>query len=164
LGKLASDPPAAAVAVRPETGYWFVHATFLGCILVLLPLASLDRAGEPVPPANHAAKKELPEGRGLAAAFVADAKAQTHPDVIFADDFEAGKLGERWDETSDKNGKVLRLVEPGAAELGRRCMRVEAHLGQDTGGGVTKWFEPADSVFIRFYTKFDAAAIMCTTS
>jgi len=32
---------------------------------------------------------------------------------------------------------------------------VEAHLGQDTGGGVTKWFEPADTVFIRFYTRFD---------
>jgi hypothetical protein len=33
---------------------------------------------------------------------------------------------------------------------------VEAHLDQDTGGGLTKWFEPVDTVFIRFYTRFDA--------
>ena len=27
-----------------------------------------------------------------------------------------------------------------------RQLRVEAHLGRDTGGGFTKWFEPADTV------------------
>jgi hypothetical protein len=106
---------------------------------------------------NVASMRELPQGAGLAAAFTADATIQSNPDVIFADDFEAGKLGERWDETSNKDGQVLSLIEPGAAELGRRCLRVEAHLGRDTGGGVTKWFESVDPVFIRFYTKFDPA-------
>ena len=61
-----------------------------------------------------------------------------------------------WDETGNKNGKVLQFAAPEAgAGLGKRCLRVEAHLGQDTGGGLTKWFEPADTVFIRFYTRFD---------
>lgn len=106
---------------------------------------------------NVAAEKLLPEGAGLAAAFKADAKLQTHPDVIFADDFESGALGERWDETGNKGGKVLSFAEPGLPNLGRRCMRVESHLGVDTGGGLTKWFEAADTVFVRFYTKFDPA-------
>lgn len=48
-------------------------------------------------------------------------------------------------------------LSPSANEklLGRHSLRVEAHLSQDTGGGLTKWFEPSDRVFIRFYTKFD---------
>jgi len=77
--------------------------------------------------------------------------------VIFADDFEAEDLGAGWDETGNKDGKVLSFVAPDAAELGRRCLRVEAHLASDTGGGLTKWFEPADTVFVRFYTRFDSA-------
>jgi hypothetical protein len=117
-------------------------------------VATVHGAGSDVP-ANLAARKELPEGRGLAAPYVADAGARSNPDVIFADDFEAGKLGEGWDEVGNKDGAVLSFGEPGAPELGRRCLRVEARLGHDTGGGLTKWFEPADRVFIRFYTKFD---------
>jgi hypothetical protein len=105
-------------------------------------------------PENLADKKELPAGKGLAAAYPADAGIQKHADVIFADDFETGKPGERWDETSNKNDKVLSFADPAASMLGRRCVRVEAHLKDDTGGGFTKWFEPAETVFIRFYTKF----------
>jgi hypothetical protein len=94
----------------------------------------------------------------LAAQFPADTGLKTHPDVIFADDFETGAIGAGWDEKRDQDGKVLQFVAPGdAAGLGQRCLRVEAHLGQDTGGGLTKWFEPADTVFIRFYTRFDPA-------
>jgi len=106
---------------------------------------------------NLAANKELPEGKGLASAFVGDAGIIKHADVIFADDFESGKPGERWDETRNPNDKVLSFAEPGASELGERCLRVEAHLGQDAGGGLTKWFESAGTVYIRFYTKFGAA-------
>jgi len=107
-------------------------------------------------PVNYAAKKELAEGPGLAAAFVADAKVRTQTDVLFADDFESGTLGEGWDETGNPGNKVLSYVDPKTPELGRRCLRVEAHLGRDTGGGLTKWFEPADTEFIRFYTQFEA--------
>jgi hypothetical protein len=130
------------------------------CHLTPLLLAALSltviRAASLAAPANLAQEKGLPEGQGLAAAFVAEAKLRTHADVLFADDFESGRLGEGWDETGNKEGKVLSFAEPGLSELGRRCVRVEAHLGRDTGGGFTKWFEPADPVYIRFYTKFDA--------
>ena len=131
------------------------HSLFIGVAGLLFMSAA--RAADSTSVTNLAARKELPEGRGLASAFVADAGVGQHPEVIFADDFENGELGKTWDETSNKNGNVLSLVDPGTPELGRRSLRVEAHLNRDTGGGLTKWFEPADTEFIRFYTKFDPA-------
>ncbi len=132
------------------------HYFFLACVFTV----SFGRmysatAGDPQGTANLAARKLLPSGEGLAAKFPGDANVKSHPDVIFADDFENGSLGSGWDETGNKGGKVLSVVPPGDATLGQRCLRVEAHLGQDTGGGLTKWFEPADTVFVRFYTRFD---------
>ena len=106
---------------------------------------------------NLAEKKELPSGDGLAAAFSGDVGLKGSADVIFADNFESGALGEGWDETGNPDGKVLRYEAPGDSALGKRSLRVEAHLGKDTGGGLTKWFEPADTLFVRFYTKFDPA-------
>ncbi len=98
----------------------------------------------------------LPEGAGLAQRAASRAELRAHPEVIFADDFEEGRLGEGWDEVGNREGRVLSWSDPGAMSgLGRRCLRVEAHLGQDTGGGLTKWFTPADRLFIRFYTRFD---------
>lgn len=106
--------------------------------------------------ANLASKAELPSGNGLAAQYPGDAGLKRDPAVVFADDFESGELGQGWDETGNKDGKVLSFAAPGPdSGLGQRCLRVEAHLGRDTGGGLTKWFEPVDPLFIRFYTKFD---------
>ena len=115
-------------------------------------------ANDPANLPNVAAKKALPSGSGLAAAFPGDTGLRGNADVIFAEDFESGVIGDGWDETGNPDGKVLQLVAPeGDAGLGKRCLRVEAHLGKDTGGGLTKWFAPADPLFIRFYTKFDTA-------
>lgn len=97
----------------------------------------------------------LPSGPGLAAAFPADQRIETHPAVLFTDDFESGNLGARWDEIRNPNRSVLSLGSPGDDRLGRRALQVTAHLDRDTGGGLTKWFTPADRVFIRFYTRFD---------
>lgn len=127
-----------------------------------LSFASLSLAGSAIaddPPwaANVAAKSKLPAGPGLAAQFPGDTGLKGHAEVIFADDFETGKIGDGWDETGNPDGKVLQFAPPGKdAGHGARCLRVEAHLGKDTGGGLTKWFEPTDTLFIRFYTKFDA--------
>jgi hypothetical protein len=75
--------------------------------------------------------------------------------VIFSDNFETGELGAGWAETGNPHGDVLSLCPPNQAGLGERCLRVEAHLDRDTGGGLTQWFESADTLYIRFYTKFD---------
>ncbi len=106
---------------------------------------------------NVADRAELGQGPGLAAAHPGDVGIRSHAAVIFADDFEAGTLGQGWDEVGNKRGRVLRFEDPGEGTgLGKRCLRVEAHVGEDTGGGLTKWFESADTLFIRFYTKFAA--------
>lgn len=104
---------------------------------------------------NLAAQSNLPRGPGLAARFKADAGVAHHPAVIFADDFETGDLGARWDEKGVGRGRFLSLVEPGDPQCGQRCLRVEGRLGENTGDGLTKWFEPADPVFVRFYVRFD---------
>jgi hypothetical protein len=125
-------------------------------LVLLLAGGSVAAGADPGERANLAYQSELPRGAGLAAAFPSDAGLKGSSEVIFADDFETGDLGESWDETSNRNGKVLRFAAPeGGQGLGKRCLRIEAHLGQDTGGGLTKWFEPVDTVFIRFYTRFD---------
>lgn len=118
-------------------------------------------AADPEGLRNLASRKELPSGPGLAARYPADAGIARDPEVIFADDFESGALGARWDEVSNKGGQVLSLVDPASGRaanrmgaLGARCLQVEAHLGRDTGGGLTKWFESAPTLFIRFYTRF----------
>lgn len=107
---------------------------------------------------NLAEEQLLPAGKGLAADFAADAGIAEHRDVIFADNFEQGTLGARWDSTRDEKSKVLQLVPTGDADapVGKRALQVTATLGENTGGGLTKWFESADAIYIRFYTRFDA--------
>ncbi len=123
----------------------------------LLAAVGVACGADPDPWLNRAGTSTLPSGNGLAAAYPGDAGLKGNAAVIFADDFESGSLGESWEETRNKNGQVLALVSPGTdARFGKRCLRVEAHLDRDTGGGLTKWFEPADTVFIRFYTRFAA--------
>lgn len=108
------------------------------------------------PPENVAAGSGLPSGKGLAAAFPGDSGISKHGDVIFADGFESGDMSGGWDEQDSGKKNVFTFPEPGSPELGRHCLRVEAHLGKDTGGGPTRWFASAPRVFVRFYTKFDA--------
>jgi len=123
----------------------------------LLAVVGVAYGADPDSRVNLAGKSELPSGSGLATAYPGDAGLKGNAEVIFTDDFESGSLGKGWDETGNKNGKVLELASPGTdARFGKRCLRVEAHLDKDTGGGLTKWFEPADTVFIRFYTRFDS--------
>lgn len=104
---------------------------------------------------NVAAESSLPGGAGFARQYRGDQGISAHPAVIFADNFERGELGARWDERTAENRKILSLVAPGQEECGERCLRVEARLGENEGGGLTKWFESADTIFIRFYVRFD---------
>ncbi len=102
-----------------------------------------------------AATSTLPSGPGLAAAFPTDANVASHPAVIFTENFESAEYQKRWDEVRDPQGRVLSLVRLGANDdpLGQ-SLKVTAVLGRDTGGGLTRWFEPASTVFVRFYTRF----------
>ena len=122
-------------------------------ILILMSAASLH-AGDKFP--NIAAESNLPHGPGIAVEFKRDTGIAGHKAVIFADNFEEGELGARWDEKGNPKSKALSLAPPENATCGKQCMKVEAKLGENEGGGLTQWFEPADTVFVRFYTKFAA--------
>jgi hypothetical protein len=135
--------------------------TRLACYLlatVILSVAdwqpSVGQTASPIAMVTHS---QLPFGNGLAAQLADEQSLDQHSSVIFADNFEAGELGAKWDETSNRGGDVLALVDDSATAsvVGRRSLRVTATLGKNTGGGLTKWFESSDRLFIRFYTKFD---------
>ncbi len=90
----------------------------------------------------------------MASKYAGDTGIAQHPAVIFADNFESGALPGPWDEArNQKTG--LNLAKVPGGPVGKRSLRVEAHLGKDPGGGVTKWFQPTATLFLRFYTHFD---------
>ena len=70
-----------------------------------------------------------------------------------------GAIGAKWDETSNRGGSLefvehqFNKTERRHDLLGKRSLKVTATLGKNTGGGLTKWFNSADQIFIRFYTK-----------
>lgn len=154
----AMCPKCAAPARESADGFarWRHNvrlATVLGALAAeVFGLSSLF-AGEAGP--IRLATSPLPQGHGLAAENPNDRGLRSHPDVLFADDFETGPLEGRWHDMRNPAGAVLHWADPDAFPgLGRRCLRVEAHLGRDTGGGLTQWFESAPRIFIRFYTRF----------
>jgi len=120
-------------------------------VLLACPAAAEERY------TNSAANSSLPRGAGFAAKYKADSRINKDAAVIFADNFEMGPLGETWEEKGAGKGNALSLVDPGAETCGQRCLKVEARLKENQGGGLTKWFEPSDPVFIRFYVRFDPA-------
>ncbi|WP_286177360.1 hypothetical protein [Stieleria mannarensis] len=138
------------------------HPFFLATACVVSIISSADHGvAQTESPIKWVSNDSLPQGKGFAAKFSADRDIGSHPAVIFSDDFESGELGAKWDETSNR-GDALAFVKesvgsasPTQKLLGARSLKVTATLGKNTGGGFTKWFESADRLFIRFYTKFD---------
>ena len=99
-------------------------------LAALLATALSVAAADPEGRNNLADRHELPSGNGLAAAYPGDVGLKSNPQVIFADDFETGTLGDGWDDQRNDKGKVLQFAASDArAGLGKRCLRVEAHLG-----------------------------------
>ncbi len=125
----------------------------VGVFLVFVSFTAAVSAAEDRFP-NRAAESALPSGAGLAASHRADGGIQAHPAVLFADDFEEGALGARWDESDAARSKALSFAPTGSAVCGERCLKVEARLGENHGGGLTKWFASAPRVFVRFYVRF----------
>ena len=137
----------------------FTHQVIVTFAVASLTIASLAPPHVSAQDATmqSVADSKLTGGNGIASRFSADENIARHPAVIFADNFEAGEVGENWDEARNRGDKVLAFVDRSAdgAPIGRRSLQVTATLGENTGGGMTKWFESSDTIFIRFYTKFD---------
>lgn len=133
-----------------------VCTVFVASLIVARAYAAAE-GGDLKGARNLAAKSTLPHGNGIAARVIADRDVATLPQVIFADDFESGDYAKKWDTVRDDANAVLALVDLPAddARLGKKTLKVTATLGKNTGGGVTKWFAPAETLFIRCYVKFD---------
>lgn len=137
-----------------KPGRQFRNSLALFVIAAATGAAGISSAAEPVKVALD--QSTLPRGDGFAAERVGAKALGQHPAVIFVDDFESGKLGEQWDQSRNPNDDVLTLDSPEKDNslVGSRSLKVTAHLGKDTGGGLTKWFPSANRVFVRFYTRF----------
>jgi len=69
-----------------------LRALTVSCVVIWC--TTLVWAADPAARSNLAAEALLPQGPGIAVESGGDAGLRAHPDVIFADDFESGKLGE----------------------------------------------------------------------
>ena len=81
-----------------------VSAAFLGLAVV----QSARGEGDPQGARNLAAEGKLPQGQGIAASYPGDGGITAHADVIFADNFEAGELGSRWDSIRNDKERYCR--------------------------------------------------------
>ncbi len=105
---------------------------------------------------DQTATSPLRELQGFVGEFSGDIKLSSDPRVIFADDFESADFS-NWDEHTTDSSIVSLVADPDSdPRVGTQVMRVTATLGENTGGGATKWFQPSDPVFIRYYVKFAA--------
>ncbi len=140
------------------------RVALLALSLLVSSIALAESGGDSKGERNLAARSKLPRGKGLASAFRSDRDIASHEAVIFAEDFESGRIeakhnGPRWDSARNRD-TVLSLVDPAEPKgephvLGAKALQVRATLGENTGGGLTKWFESAPTLFFRFYVKFD---------
>lgn len=131
-----------------------------GLLIAFLTFAGQQaiQAGDPI--LIPIAKSTLPQGKGLAAKLGGMGKLGGDSSVLFTDDFETGKPGKKWDEVRNPNGNVLSVHRWKSVDsvVGNQSLKVTAHLGKDTGGGMTQWFQPSKDVFVRFYTRFDGGS------
>ncbi|MDQ3621501.1 MAG: hypothetical protein M3463_03305 [Verrucomicrobiota bacterium] len=85
----------------------------------------------------------------LASRYPNDEGIARDPEVLFADDFEAGDF-KRWDE---RRGTAA--VSEEAPHAGKYCAAMPMIRGKNTGGDAIKWFMPgAGIVHARCYVKF----------
>lgn len=141
--------------MRELTFQWLNGTLMSVCLSALAVCVPVGAQTEPA--TKQLDQSPLPRGMGLAANFLRDQQIETHAAVMFADDFESGELGAKWDESNNRGGKALSLADESAYSnvVGKRSLRVEATLGKNSGGGFTKWFDSSEQLYIRFYTKFD---------
>lgn len=102
---------------------------------------------------------QTPATEGIAAKYPGDAGIERDPAVLFAENFETGtveQVGKRWDEVSNKGGKVLALSSDVPKSSGKRSLQMTGTLGENSGGHLYTRFPGVDKAFLRFYTKFAA--------
>lgn len=99
----------------------------------------------------------LPEGdTGIAAKYPGDRGIERDPQVVFHDDFEGGNLRQKWDNVfHEANTRIA--DEPENVNGGRRALEFTVPQQQaEVANAVVKQFkEGYDTIFLRFYSKFE---------
>jgi hypothetical protein len=135
---------------QPKVGTVPVLALCIACVMA----TGAGRSEEAASLANP-----LPEGpNGIAAKCPSDRDIEKHPDVLFAERFDAASLDVvflRWDNVTGKPGMALSSDVPEGA--GDRKSLLLTHVGgKGTGGHLYRRLAPGfPLVFARFYVKFD---------
>jgi len=98
----------------------------------------------------------LPEGdHGIAAKHPGDRGIENDPDVIFHDDFETGKVGDKWSNYYQQHLTIY-TTEPAHVHAGKRALQFTVPKQQaELSNGVDKELKGYDVVFMRYYSKFD---------
>jgi hypothetical protein len=105
----------------------------------------------------------LPEGPGLSSKYPHDQGIERDSSVLLTENFESGEIADiskRWDEVSNKGGKVLSLnSDQPKASGGKRSLQLTSTLDENTGGHLYQRLpREVETVHARFYVKFAADA------
>ena len=98
----------------------------------------------------------LPQGNhGIAAKHPGDRGIEQDPDVIFHDDFENGKVSDKWSNYYQQHLTTY-TTEPANVHAGKRALEFTVPKQQaELSNGVDKELKGYDVVFLRYYSKFD---------
>jgi len=143
----------------PRCGSNSILAVF-AVVILLGPLQGSGlwaQGGDPDGKTNIASESRLPQGWGLAKQYPRDSGLGADPAVILFEDFQADDYREKWREVRDPEQQVLSIATQPLLSLPKdnRTLQVTARLSQNTGGGLTTWFQPKEQVHFRFYVRFD---------
>lgn len=103
------------------------------------------------------ADEALPEGDGgIAAKYPGDAGIEKDPAVLWADDFEKGTPIGRWDMVFHEE-QVSMAGEPENVHAGKTALEFTVpKQGSELSNSAVKKIEPPrDTIFLRYYSKFD---------
>jgi len=124
-------------------------------LLGLIAVIPLTIRGNPNPAEETPRTEGATQTAGIAASFEADQDISKDPRVIFAENFESSDYQTHWDSARDEAEEVLSRIRLGnKTDPFGHSLKVTAVLGRDTGGGLTKWFESSERIYVRFYTRF----------
>jgi chitodextrinase len=145
-GVTASTTYRYRVAARDAAGNWSGYSNIP---TVTTPAGSTQPA--PLPTGNT----------GISSLYPRDANITSHPDVIFADDFEsytsASQITTKWTQAyHSANTRIA--TEPGNVFSGNKALEFRVpQQSSEVSNELVKNLNPTeDTIFVRMYTKFEA--------
>ena len=103
-----------------------------------------------------------PVGGGIAARYPGDEGIENDPDVVFAENFEAGSVAgflSRYEDHKNQAGMAL-VADVPARSAGKSSLRLTAGGGGATATDFYKLLSPGhEELYVRYYAKYDSGVI-----